>query len=396
MNDTLSFREPDGLPIDLGSTRSSGINAIAYHRLCKSLGIKEQTRVFDVRQYLALVSSPVLSWACGALTPLFPLRPAAGLAINRWKSHGMPNLTDPLVPADFEPERQKDGSSLLRGKEGVERLRRAAEGLYFEDFNPPFADVTSPSTFEALHTGVSAARDSDNLEWVAAEAQRLDSSDMAVVLTTPISFFERGIKDFGYEEWLVKVMTEVGVVNAYLDLIEHEYVDLLETWSEVIKGDPEAILVSDDLGSQQGPLISPEVYRELFKPRHEGIVSTIRKMFPASKVLLHCCGSIREMIPDLIEAGFDALNPIQIAARGMDPGELKREFGRDIAFWGGGIDTQHTLVNGTPDEVCDETRRLIETLAPGGGFVFSAVHNIQADVPAANIVALFETASEYC
>lgn len=404
--DALNFREPDGLPVDLGSTRSSGISAVTYQRLCEVLDkTEEQTRVFDVRQYLALVSPEIARWARSDVVPLYPLRPAAGLSIDRWKHHEMPFLSSCLVPDDYNPDRLEDGSNVLVDDQGTAYLRRAADGLYYEDINPPLAVVNGPKEFaDAVrqHSPAAAAETASgstpqDLEtaWLASESARLNDTDSAVVLTTPISFFERGIKDFGYEEWLVRIMTDEATVGAYLEWLRERYQSLLSRWGEVITCRPEVVLVSDDLGTQQGPLIAPDTYRTVFKRHHTEIVGDIKRSFPHAKVLLHCCGSVRAFIPDLIEAGFDALNPIQIAADGMDPAELKAEFGRDIALWGGGINTQNTLSRGTAQEVRDEARRLIEVLSPGGGFVFAAVHNIQADVPAENVIALFETAAEY-
>jgi len=142
-------------------------------------------------------------------------------------------------------------------------------------------------------------------------------------------------------------------------------------------------------------LISPEMYRKFVKPRHKRLFSFIKQKAPHIKVFLHSCGAIKPLIPDLIEAGVDILNPVQVSARDMDPRALKKEFGDALTFWGGGIDTQRVLPFGTPQEVRDEVKRRIEELAPGGGFIFNTIHNIQADVPPQNIEAMLETFKEY-
>jgi len=152
---------------------------------------------------------------------------------------------------------------------------------------------------------------------------------------------------------------------------------------------------ADDLGTQHSLLLSPEMYRSFLKPRHARIVSLIKKIAPGVKVFLHSCGAVRPLIPDFIEAGFDILNPVQVAADGMESRQLKKDFGDCLTFWGGGVDTQHTLPHGTPGQVADEVRRHIEDLAPGGGFVFNAIHNIQGDVPPQNIEAMFEALRLY-
>ena len=152
----------------------------------------------------------------------------------------------------------------------------------------------------------------------------------------------------------------------------------------------DVVMVAEDLGSQDGPLISPEMYRRMVKPAQKRIWQFIKSRTNA-KLFLHSCGSVRQFIPDLIEIGVDILNPVQVAAGSMDPSELKREFGKDLTFWGGGCDTQRVLTFGTPDDVEREVRRRIRELAPGGGFVFNQIHNIQPGVPPENVMRMFET-----
>ncbi len=148
------------------------------------------------------------------------------------------------------------------------------------------------------------------------------------------------------------------------------------------------------MAGQERLLFSPITYRRLVKPRHKRLFEFIKAQAPV-KLFFHSCGAIRPLIPDLIEVGVDILNPVQIAAAGMDPAALKRDFGRDLVFWGGGVDTQRVLGTGTPAQVRDDVRRNIEALAPGGGFVFAAVHDIQANVPAENIMAMWDAWHEY-
>jgi uroporphyrinogen decarboxylase len=151
----------------------------------------------------------------------------------------------------------------------------------------------------------------------------------------------------------------------------------------------------DDYGGQDDLLLRPESWRELFKPRLRQLLATIRAGAPHAKLFFHSCGSILSIIPDLIEVGVDILNPVQVAAAGMDSAALKAEFGDELVFWGGGVDTQHVLPTGTPQQVADEVRRRVEDLAPGGGFVFNTVHNIQADVPPENLLAMRQALEEH-
>jgi uroporphyrinogen decarboxylase len=151
----------------------------------------------------------------------------------------------------------------------------------------------------------------------------------------------------------------------------------------------------DDYGTQQSQLISPEQFRDYYKPHFKRILSFIKQKAPNVKLMFHSCGNVRSIIPDFIEMGIDILNPVHIKAEGMEPVQLKKDFGKDIVFWGGGVDTQHILPNGTVQEVIDDVKRNIDALTPGGGFVFNTVHNIQAEVPAQNIVAMWETLMEF-
>ncbi len=157
----------------------------------------------------------------------------------------------------------------------------------------------------------------------------------------------------------------------------------------------DVVIEADDVAGQERLLFSADTYRRLVKPRHARLFSAIKRQAPNVRILFHSCGAVRPLIGDLIEAGVDILNPVQKSAAGMDLRHLKREFGEDIVFWGGGVDTQHVLPRGTPAEVRDDVKRNVEALAPGGGFVFATIHNTQADVPAQNFVAMWETLQVY-
>jgi uroporphyrinogen decarboxylase len=153
---------------------------------------------------------------------------------------------------------------------------------------------------------------------------------------------------------------------------------------------------ADDIATQRGPIISPAMYRNFIAPRHRRLFDFIRKRAQARVyIFYHSCGAVKDLIPQLLDEGIDVLNPVQVSADGMDTSELKRRYGNSLTFWGGGVDTQHVLPHGTPQQVRDEVRRRVEDLAPGGGFVFSTVHNVQADVPPENYLAMWEALQEH-
>ncbi len=165
---------------------------------------------------------------------------------------------------------------------------------------------------------------------------------------------------------------------------------------EIVGDNIDIVMHSDDLGMQNSPMMSPDMYRRFVKPLHEELIGMVKKKAEGEvKFLLHSCGSVRALIPDFIDVGVDILNPIQVSAAGMDTAELKKEFGKDLCFCGGGVDTQEILPRGTPEQVRDEVKRRLDDLAPGGGYIFAAVHNIQADVPPENLQAMYEALQEH-
>jgi len=182
--------------------------------------------------------------------------------------------------------------------------------------------------------------------------------------------------------------------HRFLDrLVEHHLANL-EAFVRAAGPHIDIILFGDDLGMQSGPQISPATYREFFQPREARMWRRVKELAPHLKVMLHCCGGVRELLPGLIEAGLDMINPVQITCRGMDPAGLKRDFGQRLAFWGGACDTREMLSRGTPAQIREHVRELISIWRPGGGFIFQQVHNILADVPPENIVAMFAAANE--
>lgn len=211
---------------------------------------------------------------------------------------------------------------------------------------------------------------------------------------------ENSLRIRGYENWFMDTMIDPDGVEALFDIIVEDkirYWDAVIDWAIKTGNEQKISVISecDDLGSQSTTIIDPETLRKMVIPRFKTIFTHVKKRLPHVKTFMHSCGAIREILPDLIEAGLDILNPVQFTAAGMNLKELKRDFGDVLTFWGGGVDTQSTLNNGTPKQVADEIKRIIDTLAPGGGFVFAPVHNIQDDVSAENFWAMWDTMQLY-
>ncbi|UCF98868.1 MAG: hypothetical protein JSV89_04845 [Spirochaetaceae bacterium] len=227
-------------------------------------------------------------------------------------------------------------------------------------------------------------------EWLRKESMKLRASDYAVLGQFGGNFLERGNRLFGMETFLIMLLSDPGLVEAFFDKLLAATIEDFDHYVEAVEDRVDIIQLNDDLGHQDGPLISLELYEKLVKPYQQKLYEYIRKRTDMY-LFLHSCGSVYPFIPHFIEMGVQILNPVQYMARDMDPARLKREFGRDIVFWGGGCDTQHVLATGSAEEVRRETERLIEIFAPGGGFVFAQVHNIQPLVPLENVLIMFDT-----
>ncbi len=234
--------------------------------------------------------------------------------------------------------------------------------------------------------------DPSTVEGLRERAKELyETTDYALVLDT-IGFgvFEQAWALRGFENFLLDLAMNRRFAEALLQRIADHRISLYDRILDEVGEYVQVVMNSDDLGIQNAPMVSPESYRSLIKPAQKRVWQFIKSRTRAF-LFLHSCGSVREFIPDFIELGIDILNPIQMSAAGMDPKELKSEFGKDLVFWGGGCDTQKILPFGTPDDVEEEVKIRIGELAPGGGFVFNQVHNIQPHVPPENIVRMFET-----
>jgi uroporphyrinogen decarboxylase len=222
-------------------------------------------------------------------------------------------------------------------------------------------------------------------------AQRLrKQTDRAVIGLFGGNLLEMGQFLYRNDNFFVLLAGNPERAHQFLDKVVEMHLVNLERFLGAVGPFLDVVLFGDDLGMQNGPQISPKMYREFFQPREALMWKRARELAPHIKILLHCCGGVRELLPGLIEAGLDAINPVQITCRGMDPEGLKRDFGQKLTFWGGGCDTRDVLIKGNPSQVRDHVKRMMEIWRPGGGYVFQQVHNIMADVPPANVVAMLD------
>ncbi len=389
----LRREESDRIPIDLGGMRSSGINALAYRRLTDHLGLTgEPPFMFDIMQQLAQPQTPVLDRFGADAVPLH--RAPIGFDPTRpgWKPSPLYPAPAPLIPATLDYHLRADGGREIRDAAGRTLYRMPATGLYFEPIYEPLADAETVADIEAWQP----PRLSDaELAWLRDEARALRAStDRAILGLTGLKIYEAAQQARGYQRFMEDLAGRPALAEALMRRLADAACEDAARYIDALGDCIDIVQLGDDLGMQSGPQLSPRMYRRLVKPYHRQLWQFIRQR-SGKPLFLHCCGGIYPLIPDLIDAGVDILNPVQISAAGMDPARLKREFGRDLTFWGGGCDTQRILPEGTPAEVRDHVRRQIDILAPGGGFIFTQVHNILANVPPENIVAMFDAAREF-
>jgi len=401
----IEHRQPDRVPVDLGATPSSGISAIAYGNLKRHLGLTEgATRVYDVVQQLAQPEDFILDrFGVDAID--------IGRAFNRESSAWQPTtLADgqaAFYPAWFNPERQPDGSFIARMKDGLAIAHMPAGGTFFDQtyfpylhgYPPDFRDLSAEMgriLWAALvHSPWDHAGDPgfwDTLRDRALELRR--TSDRALMIVIGCNLFEWGTFLRRMDIFLMDLVAEPEKVEALLDALMERHLAALEKACRAVGDVADIIRFGDDLGTNGGPFMSPATYRRLFKPRHKILCDYVHR-HTRMKTFLHSCGSIRALLPDLIEAGFDVINPVQTTCKGMEAEGLKADFGKDICFWGGGCDTKAILPKGTPQEVKEHVKRRLEIFMPGGGFVFNTVHNILPEVPPQNIVAMYEAIREF-
>ncbi|MBI2939909.1 MAG: hypothetical protein HYY04_05670 [Chloroflexi bacterium] len=362
----LNHREPDRVPLDLGGTIVSTIRATAYSRLKDHLGPPQK-----VRGHAVAGSGP--SQKVRVETEVLE------------RLHVDTRSVDTRPPRHSRETAYPDGRSV--NEWGVEYWIPASERYTYVPVGEPLAtatlaDVKAYAWPDPLDPG--------RTEGVGEEARRLDEMNQWAIVgnVDKPSILELALAMRGFEQFLVDLVMDQAFADLLLEKLTEIQVLRYERFLEETGPYLDVIVFADDLGIQDGLLISPAIYRKLLKPRHQLLFDTIRRKTNA-KILYHSCGDVYPLIGDLIEIGVDCLNPVQVSAREMDTANLKREFGKYLSFWGA-IDTQHVLPHGAPDDVRAEVRRRIGDLGCGGGFVIAPVHNVQDDVPPENVVAMCE------
>ena len=386
----LNHEPVDRVPVDLGGTRQSGIAMETYQRLRQALEIRTDSpfKVFDLFQLLAEIEPEMAGRFQSDTVPLNRPKVAFGIPNRDWKPFRFFKGPDVLVPGAFYPETDTDGSLVLK-KQGQVIARLPRDGYYFDRFEP-YPGASHPDLSAWQPPRISEAE----LEHYHAESIRLyEETDKAVIaaMGPPYELFN-GIGQGGFEDWMITFATEDEYVEELYTLLVEAWLDNLNRFHEAVGERVQVVQICDDLGTQTAQFLSTEMFREKVMPHYKRGLDWIHA-HTGWKVLMHTDGAVFNLIPSLIEMGVDALNPVQTSAAGMEPARLQAEFGGRIAFWGGSCDPQGTLVFGDAEQVRREVREALEAFQPlQGGFVFASVHNIQANVPVDNILALFDSA----
>jgi uroporphyrinogen decarboxylase len=389
----INHEPADRVPIDFGAMRSTGIMAIAYNRLKGHLGLEylPKTKVYDVMQQLAEPDLEVVDYLGGDVVQVHRLAPAFGLKINLWAEGILPDGSRCLFPAGFRPVVLPGGDRVIT--DGLHEIARMpANGVFYDLTYHPLKDARLTSDIDKMMWPAISPEEESFLKEQAARLRA--ETDKAILGEFGGNILESGQSHFGWGEFMTRLCTDRKLVEYYLDELVEVHLANLGIYLEAIGDTIDIIQMGDDLGTQHGLQISPEMYRQIIKPRHRKLYQFVHENSDA-KVFLHSCGSIVEIIPDLIEIGVDILNPVQTTAAGMDPLTLKKNFGKAITFWGGGCDTQHVLPFGTVEDVRRDVQERLKIFTEGSGYVFTQIHNILAEVEPEKVVAMYLTAKEY-
>lgn len=401
----LNHRQPDRVPIDCGGHRSSNFSVEAYKNLRQYLGLESKPLyLYDVVQQLVIPDEDILEMFG---IDVVDFARGAKEDASLWKDWEQNDGTLVKVPVHHDMRREGQ-DTWLYNKNGKRLGVQKASSLYFEQTSYPYLDADEDSDFsdmeEAFHDNMWAeigtypapyGFEGEGLKKREEFMSRVSGSGKALYGTFGGNIHENGSFMFGMENWLAYLACEPEMVERFLDKLLEQHMKNLEIFLKHYKGRIQVIGFGDDLGAQNAPQMSPQMYRTMIKPYHKKMWEYVHKTDPDVKICLHCCGSIFPLLDDLIDAGVDAINPVQISCENMDVYKLKETFGKDLVFWGGGCDVQTILTNGTKQEVKDSVRRNLDAMYRDGGYVFQQVHNILANVPPQNIVAMFEAVKEY-
>lgn len=404
----LNHKQPDRIPIDFGGTAVTGVHASCVAALRDYYGLeKRPVRVHEPFQMLALLDDDLQDAMGVDVVGVFARNTMFGFPVERWKPW-MFNGLEVLVPGDFNTTQDANGDTLIypEGDTSVPASGRMPRGGYFFDCiirQDPLDEERLNAEDNLEEFKPISQNDLDHLAQAAGEAAATGRGVIAgyggtafgdiALVPGPFLKHPKGIRDV--TEWYVSTSSRQSYIHQVFDRQCEVALANLEHIYAVVGDKVQAVFIcGTDFGTQTSAFCSVKTLRDLYFPYYKRVNDWIHAHTPW-KTFKHSCGAVSKFIPSLIEAGFDILNPVQCSATGMDPAQLKSMYGDRLVFWGGGVDTQKTLPFGTPAEVREEVLRRCEIFAPGGGFVFNTIHNVQAGTPVENIVAMLEAVHEF-
>ena len=383
----LSHREPDRLPLDLGGTRVTSIHPNTLGKLQQRLHIEsEPIRVMDVWQMLAWVDRPIVDMLGVDVLPVPRLVQDFNLRIDTWRPWQSVDIDMVRMPGNFDPVSDDEGSLCLI-QDGEVVGKKVSSSPYFDKMSETRMSYTPP----AIDSIPLYTLNDEELEWRRHWAQTLRrETDKALMGDFGFNLGRWG----SFQEWLYTIGADPDYVRSWYDRKIENLLENIKLYAQAVGNDLDIIWLMEDFGTQKGMMISPKFFQEMVAPYYKKLFSWIRAN-TSWKIFFHSCGGIYPIIGTLLDCGIDILNPVQTAAKGMDPIRLKTEFGDRLTFWGGGIDTQDVLPFGTPADVQAQVQERIKIFGKGGGFIFNPIHNIQGDVPVENLLAMYEAVHKF-
>lgn len=407
---TLNHQEPDKTPIDIGAGPTTGMHASTVYKLRRALGLPPQpVRVIDCYQMLGEIDDELSSVLDIDTVKVIDQTSSFGFNMDNWKEWTLFDGTPVLVPEKFNTKPNSDGSIFnypLGDPTAAPSGLMPKGGYYFDGIirqriiDDDALDVEDNLEEFTLYTD-------EQLRYLEKHVEDAYTCTCKAILGTPAGcalgdialvpgvFLKdpKGIRDI--EEWYMSIITRQSYIQELFSRQTDIALENLRLYREAVGDKVVAVyLCGADFGTQNSQFCSKDLFREMYMPYYQKMTTWIHQN-TSWKVFKHSCGAVEPLIGSFVEAGFDILNPVQCSAANMDPSLLKKNYGNDIVFWGGGVDTQRTLPFGTIEEVERQVQDLLKIFKPNGGFIFSAVHNIQAGVPAENVIAMIETFRQY-
>jgi uroporphyrinogen decarboxylase len=388
---SIEKKEPDRIPIDFGGTYASTIHATAYHNLLNLIKLDRPVRIADTMQMLVYIDDEIVNRFDLDVKLIWMLRDLLGVRRDRdFKDWVTPTGTPVKISEDFNPQKNEDGSYTLKAGDSINRL--PAEGFYFDTIKPAYDWVETVKDVEKIDIPI---MDEEEKKWLKDNAEKArKETDKFIVADILGGWCDIAGPMLGNQKFYMDIISNEPMIHALFEKLNDVWMKRIDVFVETVGENIDAVPVYNDLGCNMGGMYKTETVQKMVIPYIKAFYEHVRKV-SNYHIIFHACGSVYQYLPDLIEAGVDILNPVQVGAKDMDPKKLKSEFGKDLTFWGGAVDPQHEFAFGTPQEVRKQAKRNIEIFKKNGGFVFTQPHNVQANVPPENVLALYETAQEF-